>query len=144
MLALGTVEVVVVGLTTGKTTPPPPPPLPGQTPAGTVVEVVVDEVVVVEVDVVEVDVVEVDVVVDVEVVEDVVVEDVVVVVELVVVPGPVTDSASRWGLVARGCCEASVAATVTLPSNGAVGVPLMTPVAASSDNEVGKPAAVHV
>ncbi len=67
-----------------------------------------------------------------------------VVVELVVGLGPVTASTSCWGLLARGCWDESVAVTVTVASKGADGVPLMTPVAASSDNEVGSPTAVHV
>jgi hypothetical protein len=133
VLALGAVEVVVVGLTIGNTKPPPPPlpPLPGQ-PAGTVVEVVVVEVVVVEVDVV------VDVVVD-----DVVVVDVVVVV-LVVGLGPAIDSTRSLGPLESGCCDESVAVKLTVASKPAVGVPLMTPVEGSRDNEVGSPTAAQV
>jgi hypothetical protein len=71
------------------------------------------------------------------VVDDVVVDDVVVVTAVI-------DKLSGWGVLASGCCDESVAVTVTVELEGTSGVPLMTPLVASSVNPVGNPAAAHV
>ena len=95
-----------------------------------------------------------EVVVDDVVVDEVVVDEVlgrawtrssgVVVAEVVVVVAAVTDRLSCWGALASGCCDESVAVTVTVELKGAEGVPLMTPVVASSVSPVGSPTAAHV
>ena len=64
--------------------------------------------------------------------------------DVVVVVAGVIDKFSCWAALATGCCDESVAVTVTVELKGASGVPLMTPVVASSDSEVGSPTAVQV